>query len=543
MNRDNKGNSLTQNNSVMKRTPASMLQSFVTVSGISGVSMFISFFMNVAIAAVIGATSSKDAYDVASYLPRMMLFLFGLDLFRGIAVSLFSRLDVTKAEDPGMVFSTLVNCVLIASVIAIVIAEIFAEPLIAMIGPGLDPQAAQMAVKMARFLIPILALVAVTSLIGSILLAYHYYGLTEAMAALPKLAMLIGVLFWGKTLGVWVLVIAIIVGLIAKLPVMMYFLHRCGLRYSFVLEFKSPVIKSAIVDAIPIGIGSAAILLSGAFMQATVSYGDAGTVACFNYSIMLCGALTALVCRPAYSVLAPRISRSLEARDYEKSSRLLAKSLGLVVLVCLVSSAVVWTQGSVIVDLILGRGQFAADAIEQTSQFLKIIFISVLAVGARMLALAILFAQRKAKTIMVYCLLTSALRTVLAVAGRNLWGVYASPIAYLAGTGFNGLLCIISAIYIVRLHQKMTNPLKICRWTAACLIAVALPMLPYLCHPVDYKDPLLTKIVQLIIVFMTAALSFVLAAWASRLYTVRQTLKSLRKMVEKIGALTGRAKP
>ncbi len=533
---------MTQNNSVMKRTPASMLQSFVTVSGISGVSMFISFFMNIAIAAVIGATSSKDAYDVASYLPTMILFLFGLDLFKGISVSLFSRLDVTKAEDPAKVFSTLVNIVAVAGLIAVLIAEIFAEPLIAMIGPGLDPQTAQLAVKLARFLIPTLALVAVTSLIGSILLAYHYYGLNEALVALPKLAMLIGVLFWGKTLDVWVLAIAMIAGLVAKLPVMIYFLRRCGLKYSFVLEFKSPVIKSAIVDAIPIGIGSAAILLSGAFMQATVSYGDAGTVACFNYSVMLCGTLTALVCRPAYSVLAPRISRSLEARDYEKSSRLLAKSMGLVVLVCLASSAFVWTQASVIVDLILGRGRFTPAAIEQTSQFLKIIVISVLAVGAKMLALAILFARRKTKTIMVYCLLTSALRAVLAIAGRNFWGVYASPIAYLAGTGFNGLLCVISAIYIVRLHQKMTNPVKICRWTAACLIAVLVPMLPYLCHPVDYKDPLLVKIVQLIIVFVTAALSFVLAAWASRLYTVQQTLKSLRKMVEKIGVLTGRAR-
>lgn len=521
------GNCLTENSPAPKRTPGSMLQSFVTVSGISGLSLGVGLFQNIAIAAIIGATASKDAYDIASYIPRMMLFLFGLDLFRGISTSLFSRLDVNKSEDPAKVFSTLINGVIVVSLLAIGVGEIFAEPLVRTIGAGLAPQTSQLTVNLARFLIPTLGLIAVTSLIGSILLAYHYYGLTEALATLPKVAMLVGVLCLGRTLDVWALVIALIVGLLAELPFMFYFLRRCGLRYALVLKIKSPAIRSILVDVIPLGIGTAAIYLSGLLMQRTVSYGQDGTVACFNYSLILCGALTALVCSPAYTVLAPRVSRSLEAGNYQASSTMLAKSLGLVVLVCLAGTSVVWAEAPIIVDLLFGRGRFTPDAIEQTSGFLAIMFLGVLGTGVRMLAVGVLLARRRSKTIMVYCLITSGVRAVLAAAGRNWWGVYASPIAYVGGVGSNGLLSVLSAIWIVRLHQKMWNFAKIGRWIVACFIVLVPPVIPHLFRPVSYTGPLVAKVLHLGIVFGVAGLSFLLAGRLIGLYTVKRILSDL----------------
>ena len=456
MNHDNKGDFLTPDIS-KKQNHESLIQSFVTVSGISGMAMIVSLFMNIAIAAIIGASASKDAYDIASYLPRVVLFMFGLDLFRGISTSLFSRLDVNKTEDPAKVFSTLLNGVIIVSFIAIIIAEVFAHPLIKMIGTGLSPQTSLLAVKLTRLLIPTLGLIAVTGLTGSILLAHHYYGLTEALAALPKVTILLGVLGWGKTLDVWAMVIAMIIGLAGQLPVMFYFLRRCGLHYSLTLNIKSPAIKSALIDAVPLGIGTIAIYLSGIFLQRTASFGREGTVACFNYSIMLCGVLTALVCRPASVILAPRVTRSLELQNYQESSSLLAKSLGTIVLACLAGTSFVWMNSFVIVDIILGHGKFTPDAVEHTGSFLRIMFLGVLAAGLMLLGFRVLLAKRKVKTIMSYCLITSIVQTVLAVGGRNFWGVYAAPIAYTAGICLYGILSIISAVYIVRLHEKMKN--------------------------------------------------------------------------------------
>lgn len=510
-----------------------MLRSLVTVSGISGLSLGIGLFQNVAIAGIIGAAASKDAYDIASYIPRMMLFLFGLDLFRGISTSLFSRLDVNRSEDPSKVFSTLINGVILVSFFAIGIAEVFAEPLVGIIGRGLAPETSQLAVNLARFLIPTLGLIAVISLIGSILLAHHYYGLSEGLAILPKLAILVGVLCWGKTLDVWVLVIALIVGLLAELPFMFYFLHRCGLRYSLILKLNSPAIKSALVDAVPLGIGTIAIYLSGIFMQRTASYGEAGTVACFNYSLILSGALTALVCQPASTVLAPRVTRTLEAQDYDSSSIMLGKSLGLVVLACLAGTSMVWGEAPIIVDFVFGRGRFTAEAVEQTSGFLSIIFMGVLGIGVRMVAVRVLLARRKSKTIMVYCLISSGICVLLAAEGRNWWGVYASPIAYVGSTCANGLLGVISAIRIVKLHQKMGDPAKIARWVVACLIVMVFPAMPHLFCPVSHTEPLFTKLLHLGIVCAVAGMSFLLSAWLIGLYTAERIFRLLGRWVDK----------
>ena len=487
--------------------------------------MVIGVFQNGAIAAVIGATAGKDAYDIAAYLPRMMLYLFGLDLFRGISTSLFSRLDINKSEDPSGVFSTLLNGVILVSLIAIAGAEVFAGPLVRIVGVGLDPQTSQLAVDLARWLIPTLALISITSLTGSILLANHYYGLTEALAMFPKIAALIGVLVWGKTLGVWVLVFAMLAGLVAQLPFMFICLGKCGLKYSLKIKLKTPAIKSAILDAVPVGIGTLAVYLSGIFLQRTVSYGEEGTVACFNYSLLLCGILTTLVCRPAYTALAPRISRYLEAENYNASCDILGKSIGLIVLTCLAGASVAWTEAPVVVDLLFGRGRFTPEAIELTSSFLAIMFIGVLGSGVQRLSVPVLLTCRRARLIMIYCLITSVVRAVLAIAGRNFWGVHASAIAYVGGLFTNGLLSIISAVLLARLHHRMKDPAGICRWIAAVLIVIVLPLLPGILSPVSYTEPLLPKILHLVIVGVVTGLSILLAAWITGLITLERIAK------------------
>jgi putative peptidoglycan lipid II flippase len=516
-----------------------MMRSFVTISGVSGLSLVVGFFQNVAIAAIIGAAASKDAYDIAYYLPRMMLFMFGLDLFKGISISLFSRLDVNKSEDSSKVFSTLLNGVALVSLVAIVVAEVFAGPLVRLIGTGLAPQTSQLAVNLARFLIPTLGLIAVSGLISSILLANHYYGLTEGLVIIPKVTMLVGVLCWGKTLDVWVLVIALIVGLLAELPLMFYFLRRCGLRYSFVLKFNSPAIKSVLIDALPIGIGAIVVYLSQLLLQRTASYGKEGTVACFNYSLLLCGTLATLVSRPASSSLAPRISRSLEAGDYQSSSNMLRKSLGLVVLVCLACVSMVWAEAPIIVNLILGRGRFTPEAVEQTSRFLAIMFMGVLGIGVRMLGIRVLLARRRPKTIMLYCLVSSLVCVVLATAGRNWWGVYASAIAYVAANSIDGLLTILTAIWIVGLHNKMLNPVKIGLWIVACFIVIFPPVMPHLFHPISYTEPLPTKLLHIGIVCVVTGFSFFLAARLIKLYTVKRILNVFKKTIKKFHRYIG----
>jgi len=510
-----------------------MLGSFLKISSISGLSLAVGFCQNIAIAAIIGATASKDAYDIAWYLPRTMLYMFGLDLFQGISISLFSRLDVNKSEDPSEVFSSILNIVILISLVAILMAEVFANPIVQMIGHGLPPHTAHLAVKLARFIIPTVALISVTGLIGSVLLANHYYGLTEALTILPKLAILVGVLLLGKVLDVWALVLAAIIGLAAQLPVMVYFLRRCGLRYSLILRVDSPATRAAVVDALPIGIGTVFVYMSELLLQRTASYGEEGTVACFNYSLLLCGTLATLVSRPASASLAPRITRTLEQGDYQTSCRLLRKSVGLVVLASLACASIMWTEAPIVVSLIFGRGRFDAKAIEQTSAFLSIMFLGVLGTGVRMIGIRVLLARRMSITIMLYCLLSSALRASLATAGRSCWGVYASPIAYIGGSSFDGLLTILTAILIVGVGSNCVSFFSIARWLAACVVVVTLPVIPHFIRAAHYTDSFWTQLRHLIIVCVLTCLSLALAARIIGLYSVKNLSEAINNRIRK----------
>jgi putative peptidoglycan lipid II flippase len=511
-----------------QRHPGSILRSFVTLSGVSTVSMAAGVAQNMVIAAVIGATARMDAYNVASYIPRMMLYMFGLDLFRGIAISLFSRLDINKSEDPSTVFSTLFNALLLISLAAIVVAEVFVRPLVRIVSPGVAIATSQLAIDLARYQIPTLALVALTSLMGSVLLAHHYYGLTEALAMLPKITALVGILVWGKAFDVWALTFAVIIGLVAEVPVMFWFLHRCALHYRPVLKLRSPAFRSAIWDAVPLGIGTVAIYISEITLQRTVSHGQAGTIACYNYSLLLCGAVFTLICRPISASLAPRVTRSLEAGDYRASGEMLGKALGFAFFICLAGLALIWAEGPLVVDLFYGRGRFTGAAIDQTSHFLAIMFPVAVGFGARMVAIGVLLARRRTKTVMLYCLVTSVIRAGLAIAGQRWWGVYAAAYAYAISHCVDGLLCAATALAIVRLQERLKNAGRIACWIAASLSIMVLPFIPRWIHAVSYHDAGPAKIGRLVLVSAITGLAFLLAIALCRLYPLRRILGILR---------------
>ena len=307
------------------------------------------------------------------------------------------------------------------------------------------------------------------------------------------------------------LVIALFVGLLAELPLMAYFVRRCGLRYSLTFRIKSPAIKSALVDAIPLGLGTIAAYLSGALLQRTASYGGTGAVACFNYSLVLCGSLIILICRPAQAALAPRITRALEYGDYRTSTDLLGKSLAIVVLVCLAGMSVVWAESRLIVDVIFGRGQFSSEAVAQTGHFLGFMFLAVLGLGVRMLAVVVLLARRRAKTIMVYCMVSAAVRAGLAVGGRAWWGADACVFAYVGGAWVDGLLSIMSAGWIARLKLRNSSVVAVARWAVACAIVGIIPLIPRQLHPLDLTSPVTARLFHLGGVVLVAGACLLLA--------------------------------
>jgi len=495
------------------RGSRSMLSSVVTVSGVNMVGMGVGLVQNMAIAAVIGATAQKDAYDIAAKVPHIMLYMFGLDLLRGISVSLFSRLDVSRSEDTSVVFSTLVNALLLVSVAAMILAEVFARPLVAMVGPGMSPATMDLSVRLARVLVPAVGLIAMTSLMGSVLLAHHYYGLTEALACLPRLFILVGVVTIGHRWGVWVLAFAMILGLAAQLPVMIFFLRQCGLHYRLVLHIKSAAFRSAVYDAIPLGLGTIAVILTEILLQRTVSRGAEGTIACYNYALLLSAAIIVLIGRPVAASLAPRVTRNLEAGDYASSQAMLGKALGFSLLVCLTGLAVIWAQGTLVVDLFFGRGRFTTEAIEQTSRFIGIMFPAALGFGVRMTAIGVLLARRRVKTVMVYCFITGAIRAAVVWGGWHLWGVYAAAYAYTFGHLVDGFLGMSSALAIVGWRPEHVPWRRALRWLAGAAVVFVLPNLAHLLGSVDYEAPLSAKVIRLGLTVVLAAVGFVAAAF------------------------------
>ena len=306
-----------------------------------------------------GAGPTMDAYFVASTLPLLMATLLSSSIESSV-IPVYAQVRTQGKEQVSILFSTLLNLLVLATILLTLGMLTFRAQLIQLSAPALDPFRAALAVNLAPIIFPVFALTVVINFLQCILNAEGRFGWPAYADLLVPLTTAILVLTLGRSGGVVILCIGILVGLCLELCVIIVRARRAGLVYRLSINLRSPELRAILMIAwiapFSVLINQASPLVDQMFASAL----SAGSISALNYSLKLVSVFTGVIFVSVGRAALPYLSRQASTNDMKAFKETLRFYLWIVGIGTTVLAALTLLLAHPLVRILFQRGAFTA---------------------------------------------------------------------------------------------------------------------------------------------------------------------------------------
>lgn len=318
-----------------------------------------------------GAGATMDAYFVASSVPLLLAGLL-TGAMEASVIPVYTRVRSDGDKKQAIVlFSTMVNLLLIGSVLLLLVMLVFSRQLILVTAPGLDASRLGLADNLVPFIYPVLILMVLIGFLEDIFNAEGQFGWPAYAGLLVPLATVAFVLLLGPKEGVVVLCFGTVVGLCLQLCVFTIRARRAKLTYRPVLALRTPEIRLIMVTAAPVLLGSLISQGSPLVDQIFASTLAAGSISSLSYALKIISIFTGVIFASVGRAILPYLSRQSAARDMRSFKETLHLYLWMVGIVTTVMSIALIILARPLVQLLFQRGAFSSEDTERTVIILR----------------------------------------------------------------------------------------------------------------------------------------------------------------------------
>ncbi len=330
----------------------------VILGGSAFISRLLGLFRDRLLAGRFGAGEELDIYFAAFRIPD---FVFGIIVMGGISsvfVPVFSKYFFENEKAAWQLVSNMLNTFLLLLATACGLLAMFTPWLIGLIAPGFDGQQKELAISLTRimFLSPIFF--GLSSVFSGIL---HYFDRFLAYALAPifyNLGIIFGIIFLHPLFGLTGLVYGVIFGAILHLLIQAPAVFAAGFRYSAILDFNSPGLRSIFKLMLPRIIGSAGYHINLIVITAIASTLAAGSIAIFTFANNLQYFPIGIVGASFAIAAFPTMSRAWANGTREKFVDHFSDSFRQILFLIIPISVILFFLRAQMVRLILGTGEF-----------------------------------------------------------------------------------------------------------------------------------------------------------------------------------------
>lgn len=208
----------------------------------------------VVVAALFGQTKEMDAYNIASVFPLLLAQLFAGSIEASV-IPVYTQLHTKgQREKASRLFSTLLNILILGGILLTVIMFLLRQQLVALSGPGIRDNT--LAVDLAPFIFPIVIFMLMNSFMECLLNSMGQFGWPAYAGMLVPITSAVTVALFGRNDGIKMLCIGMVAGNILQLLVILIRAYRAKLKYSPVLDIKSPEVRAIGKAAWPVLFGA-----------------------------------------------------------------------------------------------------------------------------------------------------------------------------------------------------------------------------------------------------------------------------------------------
>ena len=414
------------------------------------------------IAAAFGVGAAYDAYNYAYVLPGFLLILLGgiNGPFHSAMVGALARRPREEGAHVLAAINTLVGAVLLVVTVLLLVG---ADPLITLVGPGLDPERHAIAVQQLRWMAPMALFAGLIGLGFGALNAADEFWLPSVSPLLSSVAVIggIGLLWWGlgpaivlpkwAVLGGVVLAASTTVGAVLQWLIQLPALARQGLhRLQLVWDWKHPGVREVLQVMGPATLSSGMLQIN-VFTDLFFASGIVGAAAGLGYANLLVQTPLGLLSNMLLVPLLPVYARLTAPADRPELVGRIRQGLMLSNASMLPLGALMVALAGPIVALVYERGAFDAGAALLVGGLLMAYGVGMPAYLARDVLVRVFYALGDGTTPFRFSVAGIGLNVVfdwLLVGGPTPWGLqlpalnFGAPGLVLATVAVNVITCL-----------------------------------------------------------------------------------------------------
>lgn len=320
------------------------------------------------IADLFGATGYVSVLRVASTLVLTLYdFLVG-GLISAALVPVFSEhaADETRRREFWNLVSTVLSVIAALLALAVLLLEIFAEPLFQILGAGYDAELRAAGVQMIRLILPAVFFLGVAGVLSGILYALKKFTLPAFIAAAFNLCIIVCSVALAPTFGITSVVLGVVIGAASQVILQFLGLRKTPLRLR--LDFSHPALKQIARLYVPVLGGLTVMLVGVAIDRNLASRTGDQSLAWMQAATYLVQLPLGLVATAISFAILPNLSRTLSAIDFRHT---LAFGLKLVLLLMLPCVVALFVLATPTVELLYQHGAFTPQDTAATARALQ----------------------------------------------------------------------------------------------------------------------------------------------------------------------------
>lgn len=375
------------------------------------VGKILGFLKEVSIGSIYGTTAPVDAYGLAMTIPTIV-FSGLTGAFAISFIPIFMRKYRENQEEAYLFMNNFLHIMLLIFIVPILLMELLAEPLIALIGFGFPPEVQQLSVTMLRIITPMVLFTFLGDTFNAYLNGFHHFKVTAIYWIVFNGVTLLIFLSFVDDIGIIAVAVGMLIASLFQGTIPLFASRKIGYRYQFRVNWHDPGLKEMVRLGIPAFITSIAIQLNLAVDKSLATSLGEGAIAALNYAQKLYFLPLGLVAGPIATVVYPILVEAYTDKDRTQFKQTVQQTTNvLLILFIPVAMFLVWFAAPTI-RLAFGYGMFGEKSVALTAFGLQFYALAALAQPLKDFYDRVLFAMQLNRKIM-WITIVSVIVTIL----------------------------------------------------------------------------------------------------------------------------------
>jgi len=381
------------------------------------------FVVVVFIAARFGAGVDTDAYFMARLIPVGIWIVLGYALNLSLIPTYMHTLAQDGKEAAAKLASDFLRLTLLVSLTLAVAYMLFADQIIKVVAPGFSSEAQVLTVTLTQIMAFAMVFLGLYGVIDSILNASHRYILSALGSLWRPIGAIAGVLVLANFWQMRGVAIGILMGTALQFATVVPGMRGKLVLKTISVDLRNPRLKETLKRLVLVLLVVGAGQINNIVDRVFASLAGKAAVSVFGFGQALIIVFPVLVAMPVYKVLYPEMLRLVATSDKEKLKQLFSWNIFLVAFITIPITASLICFSVPATELAFQHGRFSALAIEQTSDVIMYLSLTLCPTISCILATYYFLATSRTKMLLQLMGVSIALNAVMAYGLMCLMGV------------------------------------------------------------------------------------------------------------------------